>query len=107
MALVPTPNLSGTTNNYAYAQNVTDQDDQFNFRIDQNFSDKQRTFVRGTRDANQHVANDLFNKANGANGGWTQTCPLTFSPSDIYGALSRHPAAVQLWFRAAKEPSAP
>jgi len=73
MALVPTPNLSGTTNNYAYAQNVTDQDDQFNFRIDQNFSDKQRTFVRGTRDANQHVANDLFNKANGANGGWTQT----------------------------------
>lgn len=73
MALVPSPNLSGTTNNYAYAQNVTDKDDQFNFRIDQNFSDKHRTFVRGTRDANQHVAYDLFNKPNGANQGWTQT----------------------------------
>jgi hypothetical protein len=73
MALVPAPNLSGTTNNYAYAQNVTDKDDQFNFRIDQNFSDKHRTFVRGTRGANDHVNYDLFNKPNGANQGWTQT----------------------------------
>jgi hypothetical protein len=73
MALVPAPNLSGTTNNYSYAQNITDQDDQFNFRIDQNFSDKHRTFVRGTIGANDHVNYDLFNKPNGPNQGWTQT----------------------------------
>ena len=73
MALVPEPNLSGTTSNYSYSQNVTDHDDQFNFRVDQNFSDKQRSFVRGSRDANQHVSYDLFNKPNGANQGWTQT----------------------------------
>jgi hypothetical protein len=73
MALIPAPNLPGPVSNYAYAQNVTDKDDQFNFRLDQNFSDKHRTFVRGTRAANDHVAYDLFNKPNGANQGWTQT----------------------------------
>jgi len=73
MALIPEPNLSGTTSNYSYAQNITDKDDQFNFRVDQNFSDKHRTFVRGTRGANQHVNYDLFNKPNGPNQGWTQT----------------------------------
>lgn len=73
LPLMPEPNLSGTTSNYAYAQNVTDKDDQFNFRVDQNFSDRNRSFVRGTRSANQHVAYDLFNKPNGINQGWTQT----------------------------------
>lgn len=73
MALIPAPNLSGTASNYAYAENITDKDDQFNFRIDQNFSDKQRTFVRFTRGANDHVNYDLFNQPNGANQGWTQT----------------------------------
>jgi hypothetical protein len=73
MALIPSPNLPGTTNNYAYAENITDKDDQYNFRIDQNFSDKQRTFVRFTHGANDHVNYDLFNQPNGANQGWTQT----------------------------------
>lgn len=73
MALIPAPNLSGTTNNYSYAQNITDQDDQLNFRVDQNSSDRHRTFVRGTRGTNSHVNYDLFNKPNGANQGWTQT----------------------------------
>jgi hypothetical protein len=73
MALIPAPNLSGTTNNYSYAENVSDRDDQFNFRTDQNFSDKHRSFVRGTRGANKHVSNDLFNKLDGPNQGWTQT----------------------------------
>jgi Carboxypeptidase regulatory-like domain len=73
MALIPEPNLDGITNNYSYAENITDQDDQFSFRIDQNFSDRHRTFVRGTRGANNHVNYDLFNRPNGPNQGWTQT----------------------------------
>ena len=71
LALMPSPNLAGTTNNYSFAQNSLDQDNQYNFRIDHNFSDKQRTFVRGTKSKNDHVVYDIFNQAGGPNG-WQQ-----------------------------------
>jgi hypothetical protein len=72
LSIVPAPNQPGVVNNYSYVENITDQDNQFNFRVDHNFSDKQRTFVRGTRDTNTHTNSDLFNQASGVNGGWTQ-----------------------------------
>ena len=72
LPLFPAPNLSGTTNNFSFVENILDTDNQYNFRIDHNFSDRQRTFVRGTRDTNKHSNYDLFNKPDGPNG-WAQT----------------------------------
>jgi hypothetical protein len=72
LAIIPAPNLPGVTQNYSYVENITDVDNQYNFRLDHNFSDKQRSFIRGTRDTNVHTNNDLFNMPNGINGGWTQ-----------------------------------
>ena len=71
LALYPAPNLSGTTNNYSYVENLTSSDDQYNFRIDHNFSDKQRSFVRGTKSKNDYTNYDLFNTQNGS-AGWQQ-----------------------------------
>jgi len=68
LQFLPLPNLSGTSNNYVYANRTSDQVDQFNFRVDHNFSPSQRVFVRGTRDTNTHHENDLFNQANGPSG---------------------------------------
>lgn len=64
----PQPNVAGLTNNYVYANRTSDQVDQFNFRVDHNFSSKQRVFARGTRDTNTHHENDLFNQATGPSG---------------------------------------
>lgn len=68
LPLLPLPNASGINNNYSYSQALTDTENQFNFRVDHNFSPSQRTFVRGTRDVNNHHQNDLFNQPNGPNG---------------------------------------
>lgn len=65
LQFLPLPNVGGLTNNYVYANRTSDQVDQFNFRVDQNFSPKQRVFARGTRDTNNHHENDLFNQPNG------------------------------------------
>lgn len=67
LALYPNPTNSGLTNNYTYAQAQTDRDDQFNFRIDHNFSSANRAFVRFTRGTNTHHENDLFNQSSGPN----------------------------------------
>jgi hypothetical protein len=64
----PQPNASGTSNNYSYANTYLDKADQFNFRVDHNFSPSQRIFVRGTRDINNHHENDLFNQPDGPSG---------------------------------------
>ncbi len=72
LPLFPSPNLPGTVNNYEYVENLTDADDQFNFRIDHNFSDAQRSFVRFTHDSNVHANYDLFNNPTGPSG-WNQT----------------------------------
>ena len=68
LALYPLPTAPGTTNNYSYADTYTDLENQYNFRIDHNFSGNQRSFVRGTRDVNNHHENDLFNQPTGPNG---------------------------------------
>ena len=68
LALIPLPNASGVTNNYSYSKALVDSATQLNFRIDHNFSAKNRTFVRGTRDVNNHHENDLFNQPNGPGG---------------------------------------
>jgi hypothetical protein len=68
LQFMPAPNLAGVTNNYSYAQNQIDHDNQLNFRIDHNFSDKQRTFIRGTKSNNIHTVYDIFNKPIGPNG---------------------------------------
>ncbi len=47
---------------------MKDSENQYNFRIDHAFSPSQRSFVRGTRDANNHHVNDLFNQPGGPNG---------------------------------------
>ena len=71
LPLMPAPNLAGITNNYSYVENITDTDNQYNFRVDQALGDRQRLFVRGTRSTNEHINNDLFNSPTGP-GGWTQ-----------------------------------
>jgi hypothetical protein len=63
LALYPLPNQAGLTNNYSFAQPTSDKDDQYNFRIDHNFSPSNRAFMRGTRGTNQHNENDLFSSA--------------------------------------------
>lgn len=63
LSLYPLPNASGLTNNYTYAQPTSDQDDQFNFRVDHNFSSTNRMFIRGTRGTNAHNENDLLSGA--------------------------------------------
>jgi outer membrane receptor protein involved in Fe transport len=68
LQFLPQPNIAGLTNNYVYANRTSDQVDQFNFRVDHNFSSKQRIFARGTRDTNTHHENDLFNQAGGPSG---------------------------------------
>jgi len=68
LQFLPLPNVAGLTNNYVYANRTSDQEDQFNFRVDHNFSPSQRVFVRGTRDTNTHHENDLFNQATGPSG---------------------------------------
>ena len=68
LQFLPLPNVAGLTNNYVYANRTSDQEDQFNFRADHNFSPSQRVFVRGTRDTNTHHENDLFNQPTGPSG---------------------------------------
>jgi hypothetical protein len=67
LPLIPLPNAPGISNNYGYAYNVNDTENQYNFRIDHNFSPTQRTFVRGTRDVDVHHQNGLFNGAKDPN----------------------------------------
>lgn len=68
LGFYPNPTTTGTSNNYSYANTYLDKVDQFNFRVDHNFSPSQRIFVRGSRDVNNHHENDLFNQPNGPNG---------------------------------------
>jgi outer membrane receptor protein involved in Fe transport len=65
LQFLPLPNVAGVTNNYSYAQGISSREDQFNFRVDHNFSASQRAFARGTKDTNTYQQNDLFNKADG------------------------------------------
>jgi hypothetical protein len=67
LQFMPAPNAPGITNNYSYASGSLDTEDQFNFRVDHNFSSSQRTFVRGTRDTDDHHQNGLFNDPLGPN----------------------------------------
>ena len=84
LALMPAPNLGGLVNNYSYVESVTDKDDQYNFRVDQAIGSSHRLFVRGTRSANTHVNNDLFNSATGP-GAWKQTLKAyLFALGDVY-----------------------
>jgi hypothetical protein len=71
LSLYPQPNLAGTTSNYSYVENLTSSDDQYNLRIDHNFSDKHRSFVRGTKSNNTYTNNDIFNTVSGPSG-WQQ-----------------------------------
>ncbi len=68
---IPAPNAPGVANNYGYVSNVTDTENQFNFRVDHNFSPSQRSFIRGTRDVDSHHNNGLFNDVSGPNS-WNQ-----------------------------------
>jgi Carboxypeptidase regulatory-like domain len=67
LQFLPTPNAPGFNNNYSYASSTNDTENQFNLRVDHNFSSAQRTFVRGTRDVDNHHQNGLFNDPNGPN----------------------------------------
>ncbi len=40
-------------------------ENQYNFRVDHNWSPNQRTFVRGTRDSDTHQLNGIFNDPDG------------------------------------------
>ena len=46
----------------AIPRDVTDTENQYNFRVDHNFSANQRSFARGTRDVDVHHQNGLFNQ---------------------------------------------
>ena len=84
LQFVPTPNLTGTVNNLSYVEGIIDTENQYNFRIDQQFGDRHRFFVRGTKDNDTHLNADLFNSFNGPNA-WQQ--PLgayLFAIGDVY-----------------------
>jgi len=68
LTFLPLPTASGITNNYSYSQGTISTENQFNFRVDHNFSANQRSFVRGTRDIDNYHQNDIFNQPNGPNG---------------------------------------
>lgn len=61
----PLPNGPGVLNNYSFSKGLTDSATQYNFRLDHVFSDRDRAFMRGARDVNNHHENDLFNQENG------------------------------------------
>ena len=85
LALYPLPNQAGLTNNYTIAQPTSDKDDQFNFRIDHNFSASNRAFMRGTRGTNVHNENDLFTGAyTGTNSIHQQISGSLFALSDSW-----------------------
>lgn len=71
LKFMPEPNLTNNVANYSYVENITESDDQYNFRIDHNFSERQRSFIRGTRSTDSYVHNDLFNTPTGPSA-WTQ-----------------------------------
>lgn len=72
LPLIPSPNAPGVANNFNYATNIIDTENQLNFRVDHNFSANQRTFIRGSRDTDQHQNYGYFNKP-GDPTGWTQS----------------------------------
>jgi len=80
----PAPNLPGTSNNFAYAQNQTSADDQYNFRIDHNFSENQRIFIRGTKDKNDYAYNDEFNSATGPSAMQQHLTAYLFALGDVW-----------------------
>jgi hypothetical protein len=84
LALMPAPNASGIANNYGYASNVTDTENQLNFRVDHNFSASQRSFIRGTRDIDSHHNNGLFNDISGPNSWNQQLTAYLFALGDVW-----------------------
>ncbi len=84
LSFYPNPNASGIANNYSYANTYQDKVDQFNFRVDHNFSSSQRIFVRGSRDVNNHHENDLFNQPTGPNGINQQLRGYLFAAGDTW-----------------------
>ena len=84
LSFYPNPNASGAVNNYSYANTYQDKVDQFNFRVDHNFSSSQRIFVRGSRDVNNHHENDLFNQPTGPNGINQQLRGYLFAAGDTW-----------------------
>ena len=84
LTFFPAPNLPGTTNNLAYAQNATTADDQYNFRIDHNLSDNQRIFMRGTKSKNNYTYNDEFNSATGPAAWQQHLTAYLFALGDIW-----------------------
>jgi hypothetical protein len=67
LQFLPLPTASGATNNYSYSLGTVSSENQYNFRIDHNFSPNQRSFVRGTRDIDNYHQNDIFGKPTGPN----------------------------------------
>ena len=84
LPLIPLPNSPGVVNNYDYVTNIIDTDNQFNVRLDHDFTPNQRIFIRGTIDHDTHLNYGLFNKPNELTG-WTQ--PLSnylFAVGDVW-----------------------
>ena len=88
LSFYPLPNAAGVTNNYSYSKALTDTATQYNFRIDHNFSARNRTFIRGTRDVNNHHENDLFNLLGGPNGINQALTAYLFAVGHTYAASS-------------------
>jgi hypothetical protein len=85
---VPSPNLPGTTNNLSYVEGITDNANQYNFRIDHAIGDKNRLFIRGTKDNDNHLNADLFNSFTGPNA-WQQPIgAYLFALGDVYQVSS-------------------
>lgn len=81
---MPAPNAPGVANNYNYVTNIIDSENQYNFRVDHNFSANQRVFMRGSRDTDQHQNYGYFNTANDPTG-WTQTLTAyLFAVGDVW-----------------------
>ncbi|MGO4516900.1 TonB-dependent receptor [Terriglobus sp. 2YAB30_2] len=80
----PLPTKSGIASNYSHVQRQTDVDDQYNFRIDHNFSERQRVFARGTYSVNKHRENDWFDKPTGSNAVYQPISAYLFALGDTW-----------------------
>ncbi len=89
-ALYPAPNLPGTSLNYASSPNRTQNSDVFDIRVDNNFSDRDRSTVRYSFNKVYTTTPDSFPAVNGIQpGGSTASYPGT-APDQAQQILLAH-----------------
>jgi hypothetical protein len=90
LQFIPTANINTTSfaSNYIYFPITKDNDDQYNFRIDHNFSGRQRSFIRGTKMSDEHYVGDYFGSYSGPNSTYQRIRSYLFALSHVWVATN-------------------